>query len=591
MIHNTFHTKNWQILSQAPKEFIAKFPEYDSLILQLLYSRGIKTQKQVDEFFNPDYEGDLFDPFLLSDMQKACDRIEQAVLKKERVGIFGDYDADGVTSSVLLTDFLKNALGLSGQVYIPDRTTEGYGVNKKALDWLLDKKIKLVITCDCGVSNKPEIDYGRSRGLDFIVLDHHHLHQEFSDDYIIVNPKQNGDKYPFKELAACGVVFKFIQAVIRAKPAILKKEINPEIFEKWLLDLVAIGTVADCVSLISENRTLVKYGMRVLAKTKRLGLQKIFKRAGIDPENLETYNISFMISPRINSAGRMDHANAAYKLLATKSEGEAGKLSLDLEGSNKKRQKICDEIILEAKEQIKKLLPEKKILYASGESWPLGVVGVAAGKICEEFSRPTFILSKSETKSAGSARSIPQFNIIEAITKFEDLLLEYGGHKQAAGIAMKNENVESFFKKLEKEAKTKIKDSDLTPTIKIDARLDYKNINFDFYGKLQEFEPYGSGNEKPIFMLKNSVIMDITSVGSNGRHLKMKITDKISYENQDYSNILEVIGFNHAPRAIKEIKKFDAIDLVFELDSNTWAGQSRLQLKLVDFRKHESTLI
>ncbi|MEW6407850.1 MAG: single-stranded-DNA-specific exonuclease RecJ [Patescibacteria group bacterium] len=572
--------KIWHLQPPAPKEFINRFPEFDPLVLQLLYNRGVTSQEKIDEFFNPDYGQDLFDPFLLSDMEKACDRIEQAVLKKERVAIFGDYDADGVTSSVILTDFLKNVLGLSGQVYIPDRQSEGYGLNKKALDWLLYKKIKLVITCDCGVSNKEEIDYGKSKGFDFIVLDHHHLHQKFSDDYIIINPKKSGDKYPFKELAACGVVFKFIQAFLQAK--------NPHTknfgvgVEKWLLDLVAIGTVADCVPLISENRTLVKYGLTVLSKTKRIGLAKLMEKAGIQPENLDTYALSFLIAPRINAAGRIDHATTAYKLLATKNTGEAEKISQDLEEKNYHRQKLCDEIILEAKEIIGKVKKERRILWAAKEKWPLGILGLAAGKICEEFSRPVFILSKGEKESTGSVRSIPQFNIIEAITKSADLLLEYGGHKQAAGLSLENKNLEIFFDRLEDLAAKQLSDLDLIPTINVDAPLDFSKLDFKFYEELQKLEPHGLGNPKPIFAATSIKVENIQLVGYDHQHLKIFLSKPLGGQRKVY----EAIGFNQAQGVFQKINKGDLVDIVFELNANIWNGQRKLELKVLDFKKH-----
>lgn len=596
-----FMVKNWQLYPAAPKKFISQFPGCDLLVLQLLYNRGITSQEKINEFFNSDYSQDLFDPFLLSDMKKAVDRIEEAVLKKERVAIFGDYDADGVTSAVILTDFFKNVLGLSGQVYIPDRQTEGYGLNKKALDWLLTKNINLVVTCDCGVSNKEEIDYGKSKGLDFIVLDHHHLHQKFSDDYIIINPKKSGDKYPNKELAACGVVFKFIQAFLREKKELINstqssftirkgergfnkgRALNLEAFEKWLLDLVAIGTVADCVPLISENRTLVKYGLKVLAKTKRLGLLKLMEKAGIDLNNLTTYDLAFLVAPRINAAGRVDHATTAYKLLATENVGEAEKISQDLEEKNYHRQKLCDEIILEAKEIIGKVKKERRILWAAKEKWPLGILGLVAGKICEEFSRPTFILSKGEKESTGSARSISQFNVIEAIAKFADLLLEYGGHKQAAGLSLENKNLKIFFDRLENLATKQLSDSDLIPTIKIDAKLDLDTLDFTLYDKLQKFEPHGFGNPKPVFIANEVMVRDIQLVGYDHQHLKIRLS-----KSQNQQKIYEAIGFNQAQGVFQKIKIGDLIDLVFDLNANTWNGQKKLELKVLDFKKYDT---
>lgn len=544
------------------------------MILQILYNRQIVSQSKIDEFFNPDYEQDLFDPFLLSDMNKAVSRLLEAKEKKERAAVFGDYDADGVTSSVILTDFLKNVVGISGQVYIPDRVLEGYGLNKKALDWLLTKNIRLVITCDCGVSNKEEIDYGKNKGLDFIVLDHHHLHEKFSEDDIIVNPKKAGDRYPFKELAACGVVFKFVQAVLRSKKDFLK---NAKSCEKWLLDLVAIGTVADCVPLISENRTLVKYGMKVLVQSKRAGLLKLMKKAGVDLKKIDTYDLSFVIAPRINAAGRVDHANKAYKLLSSSDEVEAEKLAEDIEDSNYRRQTLTNRIVREVKEQALRMPKSQRIIWAANEDWPLGVVGVVAGKILEEFSRPAFVLSKGKNESTGSARSTTKFNLIENISKFENLLLEYGGHKQAAGIALKNENLEEFFDKMEHKAKAMIKEEDLTPSIKIDAQIELNEISFQLYERLHALEPYGIGNEKPVFQSEGAKIKEMRVVGQESQHLKMVIaSDSLNFD---------VIGFNQASSIFQKIKVNDTIDLVYEIDCQEWNGQKKLELKMLDFKK------
>lgn len=573
-------SKNWLLYPKISKEFCDRFPEYDPLILQLLSNRGIKTQAQIDEFFNPDYSQDLFDPFLFSDMQKAIKRIEKAIEKKERVAIYGDYDADGVTSAVILTLLFKKVLGLSGQVYIPDRKTEGYGLNKKAIDWLVRKDIQLIVTCDCGVSNKKEIDYARGKGIDTIVLDHHHLPHDFSDDYIIINAKRKGDSYPFKELAACGVAFKFVQAIFRSN---ILSEVKTNFhnnntlalsFEKQLLDLVAIGTIADCVPLISENRTLVKYGFAILAKTKRLGIKSLALSAGINLQKVDAYSIGFCLAPRINAAGRINHANTAYKLLITESSDIVDKLSAQLEFTNQQRQKLTEKIVNQAKAQIGN--PSyKKILFAQDSTWPLGVVGIAAGKICEEYFRPTLILSKGEKESSGSARSISSFNIIEAISSCKDILLEYGGHRLAAGFSLKNEHIKEFIKKINQIAESKLSEKDLMPQIKIDAEVDLTQINWELYRMLQNFEPHGPENQKPIFCTKGVRVIDIFNVGKENKHLKLKVSKG--------NKIFEVIGFNFGDQ-ISKIKVGDNIDLAFEVCTNEWNKNQELQLKLVDIK-------
>ena len=573
--------KIWKVKQKAPDDFVKQFPEYDSVVLQLLYNRGFNDQDKIDEFFNPDYSQDLHDPFLFKDMDRAVERILLAVKNKERVGIFGDYDADGVTSSVLLTELFKK-IGLTGQVYIPDRAREGYGLNKKAIDWLAKKDIKLIVTCDCGVSNKEEIDYANEKyNIDCVVFDHHHVPIKFDKNYIIVDAKREEDKYPFKELAAVGVVFKLAQAlrVYTNSPRVARMDSNSvldDAFEKKLLDLVTIGTIADCCPIVGENRTLVKYGMEILEKTERLGLKKMFEIGRVDKENIDVYKIGFMIAPRINAAGRMDRASAAYMLLITGDVGRADQLARKIEQDNGRRQTLTSKLVEEAKEKIGDI-KDKKVLMAMGWKWPLGVVGIVAGKICEEFNRPCLIGGKGLTESVGSARSIPGFNVIEAIGSCKDILLEFGGHKQAAGFSVKNENLDEFYNRLEKIADKKLSDDDLQPMIEVDAKVDFKDVSWDLYEKLLCFEPHGIGNQKPVFMAKNMQVLNAYGVGADKKHLKMKI------KSDSGGKIFDVIGFNHGHR-IEELQGNGKMDVVFELDVNEWNGERMLQLRLVDFR-------
>ncbi|MFA6296648.1 MAG: DHH family phosphoesterase [Patescibacteria group bacterium] len=360
----------WQVKQKISEDFINKFPEFDSVILQLLFNRGIDNQKKIDEFFNPDYSKNLFDPFLLKDMDRAVERIFKALKNKERVGIFGDYDADGVTSSVLLTELFKK-IGLAGQVYIPDRVSEGYGMNKKAIDWLAKKDIKLIVSCDCGVSNKEEIDYAKEKyGIDCVITDHHHVPIDFDKKYIVVDSKRKGDKYPYKELAGVGVVFKLAQALItRINFRIKANEFsNVKLengWEKSLLDLVTIGTIADCSPIISENRTLVKYGLNIIKETERIGLQSLMQVACVDPKLINSDRIGFAIAPRINSAGRMDHASASYKLLITEDLEKAVWLSKKIDKTNSSRQSLTSKLVDEAKKKIGDV-KDQKVLMASG---------------------------------------------------------------------------------------------------------------------------------------------------------------------------------------------------------------------------------
>lgn len=573
-------TKFWQVKEKVSEDFINKFPEFDSVILQLLHNRGIDNQEKIDEFFNPDYSKDLFDPFLLKDMDRAVDRLLLAIKNKERVAIFGDYDADGVTSSVLLTELFKK-IGLAGQVYIPDRVSEGYGMNKKAIDWLAKKDIKLIVSCDCGVSNRKEIDYAKEKyGIDCVITDHHNVPENFDKKYIVVDSKRNGDKYPYKELAGVGIAFKLAQALITR----MRTRINANKFsncveddwEKRLLDLVIIGTIADCSPILSENRTLVKYGLKIIKETQRIGLQSLMQIARVDAKTVDSDRVGFVIAPRINSAGRMDRASASYMLLITEDLDKAVWLSKKIDKTNSSRQALTSKLVDEAKKKIGDF-KNQKVLMASGWKWPLGVVGIVAGKICEEYNRPTLICGRGLIESVGSARSIPAFDIISAISSCKDLLLEYGGHKQAAGFSLKNENFEKFHEKLEKLASEKLTEKDLQPVIEIDSEIDFKDVNWNLYERLLDFEPHGMGNQKPVFLAKDVQVINAYPVGKTKKHLKMKIKS-----NSD-NRIFDVIGFNHGHR-IEELNKSGKMDIVFQLDCNEWNGERILQLRLIDFK-------
>jgi len=576
--------KFWKVKQKISNDIVSQFPEYDSVILQLLHNRGIDNQEKIDEFFNPDYSKDLFDPFLLKDMDRAVDRLLLAIKNKERVAIFGDYDADGVTSSVLLTELFKK-IGLAGQVYIPDRVSEGYGMNKKAIDWLAKKDIKLIVSCDCGVSNRKEIDYAKEKyGIDCVITDHHNVPENFDKKYIVVDSKRNGDKYPYKELAGVGITFKLAQAIISKFESGVKVADG---WEKSLLDLVTIGTIADCSPILSENRTLVKYGLKIIKETQRIGLQSLMQIARVDAKTVDSDRVGFVIAPRINSAGRMDRASASYMLLITEDLDKAVWLSKKIDKTNSSRQALTSKLVDEAKKKIGDF-KNQKVLMASGWKWPLGVVGIVAGKICEEYNRPTLICGRGLIESVGSARSIPAFDIISAISSCKDLLLEYGGHKQAAGFSLKNENFEKFHEKLEKLASEKLTEKDLQPVIEIDSEIDFKDVNWNLYERLLDFEPHGMGNQKPVFLAKDIQVVNAYPVGKTKKHLKMKIKS-----NSD-NRIFDVIGFNHGHR-IEELNKsgpsspagYDGqrkMDIVFQLDCNEWNGERILQLRLIDFK-------
>jgi single-stranded-DNA-specific exonuclease len=481
-------------------ELRKQFPEIAPLILQLLFNRGLITQEKIDEFFNPDYGQDIFDPFLFTDIEKAVSRVYQAVKKKEKIVIYGDYDADGVTSTVLLANVLQT-LGARFDIYIPHREREGYGLNQKAIKYLARRKAKLIITVDCGISNKPEIELAKSKKIDVIVTDHHHEPPKLPEAFAIIDPKVKGCHYPYYDLAGVGVAFKLAQAIILRD----KNNVFPPGYEKWLLDLVAIGTVTDVMPLLGENRTLLKYGLIVLNKTRRIGLKLLAERAGIWPiseaELINSENIGFVLGPRLNAAGRMDHATLSYELLITENAKEAQKLVDKLEKSNQQRQAATERIIKEIKDEIKDL--DKKYLILAFGKFSVGVIGLVSGKLKDQFNRPAIVIGMAGKKLVGSGRSISEFNMIEALEKCADLFEIYGGHAGAAGFTLKDKRLLVEFKKrITALAEEKLKGKDLSPKLEIEAEMNLEDLNWDLYDQIEKFEPFGTANPKPLFLIK-----------------------------------------------------------------------------------------
>lgn len=549
-------------------------PNLHPVILRILLERGFNDSQKINEFFFPDYEKGIFDPFLFSDMKKVIERIGIAKEKNELVAIFGDYDADGVTSSVILKETLEK-IGINPIVYIPDKKLEGYGMNIKAIREFKEKNVKLILTVDCGITNIKETEDAKSKGIDVIIIDHHHVPEKIPDALAIINPHLKNSGYPFLELAGVGVTFKVVDALYR--------KFLPDKIEqlKWILDLVAIGTVADCVPLTKENRIIVKFGLIVLSKTRRIGLLELFKvaRLEINENNLpDTRKISFQIAPRINAAGRMDHANTAFNLIKEENQIHARNLSLELEGNNQARQKATGQLVDEVEVLAENMFKDRKFIFAVGEHFPIGIVGLAAGRIADEFNKPTAILNKGETESQGSFRSIPPVNIIESIEKCKKYLVKYGGHSQAAGVTVKNENLGKFFEELEKIIETGLGDKDISPVQEIDVEILPKDLDFDLAESIRKFEPFGEGNEEPVFLMKDLIVEDLRKVGNGEKHLKLllKATDSTP-------KIFEAIGFN-LTNGFSHLKKGDKVDAVFNISIDNWNGNKKIQLKLIDLK-------
>lgn len=544
-------------------------PQYPNLILRLLALRGITEEKEVHEFLDPDYEK-LHDPFLFKDMQKAVERINAAIEKQEKVAIYADYDADAITAcSVLYLAFKK--LGLTPLSYIPDRFTEGYGMNQDAIRKLAEAKVSLIITVDCGVNATAEAALCKELGIDLIITDHHEITGSLPDAYAIINPKNPEDNYPFEFLTGVGVAYKLVQALFANRGEGEGGRENTEGWEKWLLDLVAIGTVADCQSLTGENRVLVSFGLKVLSKTRNLGLQALLAAAEVKSDKYDSFTLGFILAPRINAAGRLKHADAAFHLLVADNAADAQRLAQDLNDLNKKRQMLTEQILSEAKAQAELIL-DKKVILVFGQEWPKGIVGLIAGRLTEEYNRPSLAISvDAQGIATGSARSTPDYDMVAALGFAKEYLQRYGGHTQAAGFSLSQENLIPLHGKLLEYAES-LNFELGKPVISVDAEVLSEDVTWENIELVEKLAPFGIGNPKPKFMGKNMEILEYRLVGGD-KHLKLKVGFG--------SHQLDAIAFSQG-FLVGKLNIGDRFDAVFELSSNEWNGRKDMQLKILD---------
>lgn len=566
---------DWKLKKENDIPDKALAEKYHPVVLGILAGRGITEEKEIEKYFSFDYEKDLQDPFEISGMDKAVARLSEAKEKKEKVAIYGDYDADGVTASAVLHEAFSE-IGLRDVIcYIPDRQTEGYGINEKAVGYLHDEKVDLIVTVDCGISNAAEVEKAKELGMDVIVSDHHQIPEKLPAAVAVINPHLEKSGFPDKNLAGVGVAFKLALAAA--------ERLAPEKREqlKWMLDLVAIGTIADCVPLLGENRTLVKYGLIVLSKTRRTGLLEMFQVGRIEiSENRipDTRTVAFQVAPRINAAGRMDHANAAYKLLIEKEPAAARDLALDLEDKNQKRQKVTGEIFRDVQVLAQNSFKDKKLICAENEHWPTGVLGLVAGKITESFKKPSLIMQKKENEYTGSLRSIPEVNIMQVIRSCSDLVEKFGGHSQAAGVSVRPENLEKFWAKMSEEVEKELAGKEISKVLEIDAEISSFDIDLGLINDLKNMEPFGQGNVQPFFCSRSFTVCDLKIVGNGQKHLKLSLRGE-----EGSPKIFDAIGFSLAEK-FPELKKDDKIDIVYNLEEDEWNGNKKIQLKLVDLK-------
>ena len=554
-------TYNWQFSPQvedADFTKIAKSAGLSSEVASLLFQRGIKDESSLKKFLDPSLE-DLHDPYLLHDMEKAVKRIRQAIERGELILVYGDYDADGMTSASIVKESLEQ-LGAECLIYLPNRFTDGYGPNASVYKYFIEQQgVSLIVTVDNGVAGHEAIDLAQSMGVDVIVTDHHSMPEVLPDAYAIVHPEHPEADYPFKHLAGCGVAFKLACALL--------EEVQVE-----LLDLVAIGTIADMVSLTDENRVMVQYGLEVLRNTQRLGLQELFEVAGISSSDLTEETIGFQLAPRLNALGRLDDPNPAIDLLTGFDDEEVHEIALMIQEKNEERKETVQAIYEEAKSLVD---PNKSVQVLAKEGWNPGVLGIVAGRLLEELGQTVIVLNIEDGLAKGSARSIEAVDIFEALDPHRELFIAFGGHAGAAGMTLEAEQLDALSEILETYVKDKGIDAKGKSQLYLDEELDLENLNLDTVKSFERLAPFGMDNQKPIFYIRDFQVENARSMGAGDSHLKLKISKGTAN--------FEVVAFGQGAKAT-EFAQTKQLELAVTLSVNQWNGQTTLQLMMVDAR-------
>ena len=557
--------KKWECynLDNEKVEELVKKRHITNLLASILVNRGIIDGEKINVFLNPTRK-DFYNPFLMPDMEIAVKRIVKAIENKEKIMIYGDYDADGITSITVLKKYL-NEIGLKTGEYIPNRLNEGYGLNKDAISKIYNDGYKLMITVDCGISGLEEVEYANSLGIEIIITDHHEPAEKLPEAIAVIDAKRKDNKYPFNQLAGVGVVFKLIQAISK------ELKLEEKEYLKYL-DLVCIGTISDIVPLVDENRVIAKLGLKLIEKTKNIGLKTLLNIA--DLKKIDSNAISFGVAPRINACGRMGFQEEALQLFLTEDSGEATKIAKRLVQFNQERQAKEKQIFEEVIEKIEKDDKDKKCIVLAEENWHHGVIGIVASKITEIYYKPSILICLEGDKGKGSGRSVPGFDLYTALTKCSDYIEKFGGHSMAIGITIKKENFEKLKETIEKYAQES-NISDIMPIINIDKEINLKNINIEEVKSLELLEPFGEANKMPLFLLRNLKIDSIRAL-SGGKHLKLTLK-------QD-NNIVDAIGFNMGDLS-KEYLLGDKVDVVGTIEINSFGNKENIQINLKDIRK------
>ncbi len=562
--------KRWITSPLIPPNISRQMPDVSPFLRQLLYNRGIESNEAALAYISGDSPTNP-DPFQMLGMHEAVEVLHNAIQSGQKIAIYGDYDADGVTSSAILYEFLAQ-LGLDARVYIPNRFDEGYGLNLEAIEQLADEGVKLLITVDCGISSVAEVARASELGMRVIITDHHQVPEVLPDAAAIINPHRPTDPYPYKELAGVGIAWKLVVAYLQRYP-------NPEIDPDQWLDLVAIGTVVDVAELNGENRSLVKRGLALMRMHPRQGLFSLSQVAGIKLDQLNAGHLGFGIGPRLNAAGRMDSAMAAFELLVTQELFEAARLAQDLDNKNQERKNLLNEIEEIAVQEALASDEDLKVIFVASEDFNQGLVGLAAGRIVESLYKPAIVGHIEGDKIVASARSIEELNIHETLKECEDLLEKHGGHAMAAGLTLKLENVDAFVERVNQVAKEKLGDMTLLPILRIDYDIDLARLKPEhipgILNDVAQLEPTGHKNPDALFSSHHCQALRVRTVG-NGAHLKFSVRDG----QQEFDAIAFRQGHwvNNMP---------DYIDIAYTVEINEYMGMRNVQLNVKDIKKSE----
>ena len=560
--------RRWTVAPRLSPERLTSIPGVHPLVVQILHNRGIREASEVESFLaGPD--GWTGDPYTMKGVPEAVERLIRAIEARELVAVHGDFDADGLTATALLTEAFA-ALGARVVPFVPQRE-DGYGLNVKSLEALASRGVKLTVTVDCGISSPAEVAAAHEMGMDVVVTDHHRVTGALPGAVAVVDPRQPDCQYPFKALAGVGVAYKLAQALFARQMAATGRSFGD--LERSLLDLVALGTVTDVVPLLGENRVLAIRGLAVLNQTTRPGLRELIRTSGLRPGEIDSWDISYALGPRLNAAGRLGDASASYRLLVGSAD-QAAELALALEDANRERQQVTEEMVARARQEVLGQLPGARLLLVAGPEYPHGILGLVAGRLSEEFARPVVVLGLDGEEARGSARSIPEFDLTAALRECRDLLVRFGGHARAAGFTVLRSKLEALRRRLVELAEEALADRDLDPTLPVDAELSLRKADLGLHREVQRLAPFGYENPAPLFLTRGLRVLEARTVGQYPPgHLRLTV--------HDGSRRWGAIAFGYGALA-SDLPPF--VDLAYHLELDTWGGSSALRLRIRGLR-------